>query len=213
MLKGLLVGYLNAHWQNSIAAMAIFAGAAFLWDLYNINENGTDRQKLTPAQIGIYWALLVGGAAIATFERVLLRNQRAALRLWPFHEETLRELLVAALMFLALFWYNVRVNDPAGTVIEPFPTGAAISVAFVWVVAIVVELVETWTGARSMANAFQWTGLNMFGALILSALAAFDMAVFLGGWLLVLIVLGALAMFWWLSRLTALVLHRREHTA
>lgn len=208
MLKGLLVGYLLAHWQCCVVMVAAMAGVAFALDLYQLNGAGTAVQRMSGTEIAVYWGTLVGGVLLALLERVVLSRVREPMFWWPFREETLRELLVALVMLLALFWYDTHVDDPAGSVIEPFASGAALSVAFVWLVALCVELIELWTGVQPPRR-FHWLGVNLFGAAVLSVLAALDVAVFRGGWLLVLIVVGALAGCWWLGQTLTVLLWRR----
>ena len=192
MLKPLIAGFITLHWQNAVALAAMFAGAAFMWDLYVVDNDGIG--KMSGGDIGWWWGLWAIGVAVAAVVRWCFRRLRVLVVLGAL-DVSVRQLVVSSMVFLALTWYNITVEDPAQSLVEPYAVGAVMSWLLVWLLLFVLEVVDHYISERAPSE-FGWqVSTNQTGAIVIGAIIFIDLLAFLDGWIIALLLLGALALF------------------
>jgi hypothetical protein len=188
MLKPLLTGFAALHYQDALTAVALSSAAAFLWDWRVPAVNAF--HQMSARQCGVWWGVWAVGVALAAVGRALASAEPRRVRLLPASDTFARQFIVAAVYFLALAWYAERIEDPAHGG-ATFPVGALLSWALVLVALLVVEAVENMIGVAGREYV-PGVSENITSAVVTTAVVAFDLVVWLDGWLIVVILGGAM---------------------
>lgn len=205
MLKAVIVGFIALHFQEALSFVLLFTGAAFMWDLYAVGNN--DFERLSGSDIAWWWGKWAIGVVVSVALRWWLHRLRKLTFLGAL-DVAVRQLVVTFLVFLALTWYNVTIEDPAESLIEPFAVGAVISWLLVWLVLFVLEIVDFYVSER-VPTEFDWrSSINEEAAIIVALIIFIDLLAFLDGWIIALLLLGGMLLFvfgGWLIRVVARV--------
>lgn len=192
MLKAVITGFIALHFQDALVFVALFSGAAFVWDLYAVQTDGVER--MSGMDIGWWWIKWVIGVAIAVGVRWWMQRLWGRVRVLGALDAAARRLVISSLVFLALTWYEVSVEDPAQSLMEPFAAGALLSWLLVWLVLFVLETVDYYVD-EGPPSEFRPGGVNVVAAVVIAAIIVIDLLTFLGNWILALLMLAALALF------------------
>lgn len=192
MLKPVIAGFIALHFQDALVFAAVFSGAAFVWDLYAVKTDGIAR--MNGYDIGWWWIKWAIGVGVAAGVRWWMRRLWGHLRLLGALDAAARQLVVSFLVFLTLTWYQVTVEDPAESLVEPFAAGALLSWLLAWLVLFVLETIDYYVDERPPSE-FSPTSLNVVAAVVIAAIILLDLLTFLGNWILALLMIGALALF------------------
>lgn len=191
MLKPLLAGFVNLHYQDSLAAVLVSAGAAFVWD-WRVPVNNAFEQ-MHGTQFAVYWGVWTAGILLALLERVYLSR---GIRLVPDNNTFARQFVVSAVVFLTWAWYAETIEDPAHALGNngAFPVGALLSWCLMLVALLVVEAAENMIGVPGR-DYRPGVSENVTTAVVCSVFIAADLMIFLNGWAVVLLLGGAMLFY------------------
>lgn len=196
MLKPLITGFLNLFYVDHLLLNVAFAGVAFLFDLKVPGPPDRTLRSMHGSDYWIYWVQVAAGFALALFVR-LGTARLHLIRLWPTTLETAGDayigVIIAAMAFMAMFFYRIRIRDPADALAEPFAVGIVISLLLLWCVFLAAELIQFYLGALEDTRMTVASSRNVTSTLVTSALIALDLLAFEHGHWLVLLGVGGLA--------------------
>lgn len=206
MLKPLIASFINLFFIDSILFNVVFAGVAFLFDWrFPGPEDGTLGQ-MHGSDYWIYWVQFAAGAVLSLVVRAATGRLRSIhIMLTPSERAGLsyQGWLVAAMAFLGMFLYRLRIRDPGDALVEPFAIGIVISLLWVWMVLMLAELIGFMMGSTDKTSVSGElvtltfaTSRNVTAAVVVALLMGLDLLAFEHGHWLVLLMVGGLAAVW-----------------
>jgi len=193
MLLSAVHAFAAVYAIDALPVAGVVAGVAFAWMWYFIAAD------MLPSA-GIYWAIWPAGVALALGLRWLTRRL-GALTLWPDSIMSPRQAFAPLLLVFAFTWYPRMIEDPASSLVSPFPIGAVVSMLAATLVLVCVEIADN-IGGSGTALAFAPGGTNCVAWCGIAAIVALDVSIWMHGWLLVVLTAAALltaAGIYWLA--------------
>lgn len=177
MLLSAVHAFAAFHAIDSLPVAAAVAGVSFAWAWYFVAPDA-----------GLYWAIWPAGLVLAALLRALTRRL-PAVRLWPDSVATPRQVCAPLFITLAFTWYSLFVEDPASSLVAPFPIGAVLALLYTSLALLVIEIADHIGGNGAV---FMASGVNFVTWCGVAGLVALDLLVWLHGWLLVVLGVSAL---------------------
>lgn len=202
MLLSAVHAFAAAHAVDALPVVAVCAGVAFAWSWYFIAAD------IAPS-VGLYWAVWPAGLALALALRAVTRRL-GALTLWPDSLTSPRQACAPLLLTFAFTWYPRMIEDPASSLVSPFPIGAVVSLLAATVVLLCIEIADN-IGGSGTAQAFLAFGVNATLWCGIAAIVALDVAVWMHGWLLVVLTAAALLTAAGVYRLSTALTDAHDH--
>lgn len=194
MLKPLIVGACSVTLIDSLLVAVAFVAASFAFDINVEGPASAHIEPLEGAALWHYWVQAAAGAAFALLLRLLWRRRT---RLAPLSLATLIDDAVGAasytLYFLALFFYRVRLRDPAHALTAPFAVGVLQSMAGLLVAMLVCMVVLAYAAPERATPLWFGSHAHLTAAYVGCAMALLDLVAFERGYWIALMVAAFVA--------------------